>query len=161
MSNIITDIQVSGVTYSIQGSGGGTVSSAITSGDTNAVAGGAVYDKFDEVEQVTARALVELNDDISALTDSLSGYAESSAVTQEISAAVSGKTDTSAFTEHSGDTSIHHTSTSAVTSGSTSVITSGGVYEQLGGLKLVKLTQSAYDALSPNYDNNTLYVIVN
>ena len=31
----------------------------------------------------------------------------------------------------------------------------------LGGLKLFKLTQSAYDALSPNYDSNTLYVIVN
>ena len=29
----------------------------------------------------------------------------------------------------------------------------------LGGLKLVKLTQSEYDALSPNYDANTLYVI--
>lgn len=29
----------------------------------------------------------------------------------------------------------------------------------LGGLKLVKLTQSEYDALSPNYDVNTLYVI--
>ena len=41
--------------------GGGTVSSAITSGDTNAVAGGAVYDKFDEVEQVTAAALNTLN----------------------------------------------------------------------------------------------------
>lgn len=42
--------------------GGGEVSSAITSGDTNAVAGGAVYDKFDEVEQVTAAALNSLND---------------------------------------------------------------------------------------------------
>ena len=31
----------------------------------------------------------------------------------------------------------------------------------LGGLKLIKLTQSEYDALSPNYDSNTLYVIVN
>lgn len=29
----------------------------------------------------------------------------------------------------------------------------------LGGLKLLKLTQSAYDALSPDYDSNTLYVI--
>jgi hypothetical protein len=28
-------------------------------------------------------------------------------------------------------------------------------------IKVVKLTQSAYDALSPNYDSNTLYVIVN
>lgn len=31
----------------------------------------------------------------------------------------------------------------------------------LGGLKLQQITQSAYDALSPNYDSNTLYVIVN
>lgn len=31
----------------------------------------------------------------------------------------------------------------------------------LGGLSLVKLTQAQYDALSPNYDSNTLYVIVN
>lgn len=45
------------------------VSSAITSGDTNAVAGGAVYDKFDEVEQVTARALNELNEKINALIE--------------------------------------------------------------------------------------------
>lgn len=29
----------------------------------------------------------------------------------------------------------------------------------LGGLKLVKLTQAEYDALSPNYDNNTVYFI--
>jgi len=47
------------------GGGGGKVSSAITSGDTNAVAGGAVYDKFDEVEQVTAAALNALNDRLS------------------------------------------------------------------------------------------------
>lgn len=48
-----------------------------------------------------------------------------------------------------------------VISGSTNAVAGGAVYDQLGGLKLVKLTQSAYDALSPNYDNNTLYVIVN
>lgn len=29
----------------------------------------------------------------------------------------------------------------------------------LGGLKLKKLTQAEYDALSPNYDSNTLYVV--
>ena len=50
--------------------------------------------------------------------------------------------------------------TSAVTSGSTDVLTSGGAYDQLGGLKLVKLTQSEYDNLSTK-DNSTLYVIVN
>lgn len=40
-------------------------------------------------------------------------------------------------------------------SGSTYDITS----PDFGGLKLVKLTQAQYDALSPNYDANTLYVI--
>lgn len=69
------------------------VSSAITSGDTNPVQGGVLYDKFDEVEQVTAAALNNLSDNFD-------------------------------------------------------------------GLKLKKLTQAQYDALSPNYDNNTLYVII-
>lgn len=46
---------------------GVTPSSAITSGDTNAVAGGAVYSKFDEVEQVTARALIEVNNKFGGL----------------------------------------------------------------------------------------------
>lgn len=51
------------------------------------------------------------------------------------------------------------TITSAVTSGSTAVVTSGGVYYALNGLKLVKLTQAEYTALSPNYDSNTVYFI--
>ncbi len=50
--------------------------------------------------------------------------------------------------------------TSAVTSGSTDVVTSGGVYDQLGGMKIVKLTQSAYDALTTK-DASTIYFIVN
>lgn len=88
-----TGIEISGNVISATGGGGGTVSSAITSGDTNAVAGGAVYDKFDEVESVTARALIDVN-------------------------------------------------------------------EKFGGLKLVKLSQAQYDALSGSTDSNTLYVIV-
>ena len=82
----------------------------------------------------------------------------------------------SAFTAHTADTAIHVTTAqtaawdakqnaltidSTVTSGSTNPVQGGAVYTQLGGMKLVKLTQSAYDALSPNYDANTLYVIVN
>ena len=34
-----------------------------------------------------------------------------------------------------------------------------GLYDNFDGLKLKKITQSEYDALSPNYDANTLYVI--
>ena len=50
--------------------------------------------------------------------------------------------------------------TSAVTSGSTDVVTSGGVYDQLGGMKILHLTQAQYDQLQ-NKDNMTLYVITN
>lgn len=49
--------------------------------------------------------------------------------------------------------------TSAVTSGSTDVVTSGGVYDQLGGMKIVKLTESEYTALVTK-DDDTLYVVV-
>lgn len=103
-----------GVDIKLQDNLGSTVevSSAITSGDTNAIAGGAVYDKFDEVEQVTAAALNNINDRLS----------EDEEVTAAGLNAVNDKFD---------------------------------------GLKLKKLTQSQYDALSGNTDSNTLYVIVN
>lgn len=63
------DIYISkdGSDIKLQDNLGGAASSAITSGDTNAVAGGAVYDKFDEVEQVTAAALNALNDNFGGL----------------------------------------------------------------------------------------------
>lgn len=51
--------------------------------------------------------------------------------------------------------------TTAISSSSTDaqVPSAKAVYDQLGGMKIVKLTQSAYDALSPDYDSNTLYII--
>lgn len=111
---------------------------ALTSGNTNSQvpSAKAVYDRFSEDEEVTARALIDLQENkaessaLTAVQDSLSGYVQTSHVT------------------------------SAVTSGSTDVITSGGVYAQMGGLKLLKLTQAQYDALSGNTDSNTMYVIV-
>ena len=112
----------------------------------------------------------------------LSGKAESTAVTQEIAAAVSGKVDNATYTAYTAATEAVisgkaeatavtaiqdslsgyvQTSnvTTAVTSGSTDVITSGGVYEQMGGMKLVKITQTDYDNLQDK-DSMTLYVIV-
>ena len=51
--------------------------------------------------------------------------------------------------------------TTSINSSSTDsqVPSAKAVNDKLGGLSLVKLTQSEYDALSPNYDANTLYVI--
>ena len=61
---------------------------------------------------------------------------------------VTGKVDTSAIT-----TTITSSSTDA------QLPSAKAVYDNFDGLKLKKITQSAYDALSPNYDANTLYVI--
>lgn len=46
-----------------------------------------------------------------------------------------------------------------IISGSTNAVAGGAVYTNFDGLKLKKITQSAYEALSPNYDSNTLYII--
>lgn len=48
-----------------------------------------------------------------------------------------------------------------VISGSTNAVAGGAVYDQMGGMKILHLTQAQYDALSPDYDNTTLYVITN
>ena len=210
------------------------VSSALTSGDTNPVEGGAIYNVIADNELVIANALNALDVkklDVSAYTptssateiaDALalklniddfdtysatvytknetSGATELStefakhylkdetsskteiddALTEKLAIAdfnvysgaidtvlsnkqdVSGMTaytQTTAFTGHTADTTIHHTSTSAVTANSTDVLTSGGAYAQFGGLKLLKLTQSAYDNL-PVKDSMTVYIIV-
>lgn len=70
-----------------------------------------------------------------------------------------GTVDNTAFYVITDATAI--TTTSAVTSASTAVITSGGVYDQLDGLKLAKVTQAEYDLMvsGGTIDNNTLYVI--
>ena len=85
----------------------------------------------------------------SAITTALSGKVDNTtytAYTASTDAALSGKVDNSDVT-------------SAVTSGSTDVVTSGGVYDQLGGMKIVKLTESQYTALVTK-DESTLYVVV-
>lgn len=60
---------------------------------------------------------------------------------------------------HLVETSAVTTSMSS-TSTDTQVPSAKAVYNQLGGLKLVKLTQSQYDALQTK-DASTLYIIVN
>ena len=62
-----------------------------------------------------------------------------------------------AFTEHTADTTVHITSTEKVSWDDAARNASNAV-TALGGLKLVKLTQSQYDALQTK-DPNTLYII--
>ena len=69
-------------------------------------------------------------------------------------------------TDDNGIYNFHLVETSAVTTSMSSTSTDSqvpsakAVYDQLGGLKLVKLSQSEYDALQTK-DANTLFIIVN
>ena len=120
----------------------------ITSGGTNASPSIKLQDYIGSVETVTA------------ITPSNSGSTEPIAtkfvaenelvMANALNDLESRKLDASAYT-----------TTSAVTSGSTDAITSGGVYAQLDGIKIKKITQSAYDALvqAGTVDANTLYFI--
>ena len=63
------------------------------------------------------------------------------------------------FNFHLVETSAVTTSVSS-TSTDSQVPSAKAVYDQLGGLKLVKLTQTEYDALQTK-DSSTLYIIVN
>lgn len=67
--------------------------------------------------------------------------------------------DNDIYNFHLVETSAVTTSMSS-TSTDTQVPSAKAVYNQLGGLKLVKLTQSEYDALQTK-DANTLFIIVN
>ena len=89
----------------------------------------------------TAGDGIDITNDVISVT----GKADTSAVTA-IQDSLSGYVETSAVT-------------SAVTSGSTDAITSGGVYDQLGGMKIVKLTESEYTVLVTK-DDDTLYCVV-
>ena len=131
--SVINSVQISGTSYVLEDSGATRVVS-LTQQEYNDLPSSAK----------TANVLYNITD---AQGGDLSNYWTTAQTQSAITQAVSGKVDTSNVT-------------SAVTSGSTDVLTSGGAYEQFGGLKLLKLTQAQYDALSPNYDNNTLYVIV-
>lgn len=64
-----------------------------------------------------------------------------------------------ALTEHTADTTVHVTSAEKVSWDGAATNASNAV-TALGGLKLVKLTQSQYDALQTK-DASTLYIIVN
>ena len=129
----INSLQISGTSYVLEDSGATRVIS-LTQQEYNDLPSSAK----------TANVLYNITD---AQGGDLSNYWTTAQTQSAITQAVSGKVDTSNVT-------------SAVTSGSTDVLTSGGAYAQLGGLKLLKLTQQEYDSLLVK-DNMTVYIITN
>ncbi len=135
----------------------GVRKSIISATDTKYTAGSGIYISDDNVisatgggggggSSYTAGDGIDITNDVISVT----GKADTSAVT-EVS---------DALTAHTANT-IVHTTAAEKTSWNSAATNASNAVTALGGLSLVKLTQSAYDALSPNYDSNTLYVIVN
>ena len=112
----------------------------ITSGDVETMISAATSGytaRFEEDEEVTAAALNNLNDRVT----------EDEEVT---AAALNNLNDNKADASDVATLSENISTVSASTAANTTA---------LGGLKLVKITQSAYDALSTK-DANTLYIII-
>ena len=131
--SIIDSIQLSGNSYDVKDKSATTVV-ALTQAQYNALPSSAK----------TANILYNITD---AQGGDLSNYWTTAETQSAITEAVTGKVDTTAIV-------------TAITSSSTDsqVPSAKCVYDQVGGLKLVKLTQSEYDALLVK-DNDTLYII--
>ena len=140
----------------IQGGGGGsiTVDTSLDSGSTNAIANNAVTNNTlsGGVESDIALGVIRFwkNNGQVAL------YRRFGTINGK-HVMVNGTT---------GEPNFHLVETSAVTTSMSSTSTDSqvpsakAVYDQLGGLKLVKLSQSEYNALQTK-DASTLYIIVN
>ena len=115
MSNIISDIKLSGVTYQIEDSTAlHTLDDNVTSGGTNAVKGSGIYSAITAATAALAETVAQ---ELSAKTDNdtftaytaatdtvLGGKADTTAVTQAISEATSGKVDNDTYTAYTAAT---------------------------------------------------------
>lgn len=141
MGNIIDKIKISGTSYDLKDKNAPGVSGVTQ----------AQYDALPESAK-TSNTLFVITD---AQAGDLSNYWTSAETQSAITQAVSGKASQSDLETVSGQVAANTSDISTVSASTASNTTA------LGGLSLVKLTQSEYDALDPNYDSNTLYVIVN
>ena len=134
----------------------------------NGTADNARHNAF-EIRQ-NADIYITLNGQDVKLQDQLGGGSSYTAgdgidITNDV-ISVTGKADTSAVTEvsdaltaHTANTTVH-TTAAEKTSWNGAVTNASNAVTALGGLSLVKLTQAEYDVLATK-DSNTLYVIVN
>lgn len=208
MPNIITDIQVSGVTYQIQGGGGttytagrgiditndtisvslpisaGTGTASIAEGYNTQALGQYSHAEGERTKATGGRSHAE---GYSTEANGNSSHAEGySTIANNKSEHASGQYNVSSSASitfgDSGNTlfSVGNGTANNARHNAFEIRQNGDIYcsdgtndvklqdtitataantTALGGLKLVKLTQSAYDALSPNYDANTIYFI--
>jgi hypothetical protein len=156
-----------------------TVDTALDSGSTNPVENRVIYSKFDEVEQVTAAELNNINDKINTISGNAvtSGWVESEIQTSlgnyvdydsldgsvgylgyvkdnDVENAISGKVDTSTYNTYTAATDSRLSEDEEVTAAGLNALN-----DAFGGLKLMKISQTDYDNLQVK-DQNTLYVVI-
>jgi len=169
-----------------------TVDSALDSGSTNPVENRAIYNKFDEVEGVTARALNSINERLAEKQDTLvagSGITiENNVISSEgggldedflqatANALYDLKTEDDAINDKFDDYYNKQASDGKYATKSdvrntyynkeyiddkllAIAASLNDLNNNFGGLKLVKLSQAEYDALTTK-DENTLYIIL-
>lgn len=159
--SVINSIQVSGVTYSISGSGGGISSAECQTMIDNSISGkvntstitSSITSSSTDSEIPTAKAVYD-----AIPTGSTSGTPTVELTQAQYDALVTAGT-VSPNTFYIITDAVGANITSAVTNGSTDLVTSGGVYQQVGGLKLIKMTSQEYAAISGSADSNTVYII--
>ena len=156
-------ITISGNVISANGGGGGgiTIDPTLDSGSTNAVANSAITDGFNTY---TCRKNSE-NGEVRYFYFTTPSKPYGNVSLSNFS--INGRcplTKTNGTNDYIDKFSLVETSaiTTSMTSGSTDsqVPSAKAVYDTLGGLKLVKLTQLEYDALVTK-DPDTLYIITN
>lgn len=118
--------------------------------------------ELDNMEQAIAAALTVLDSRMDNMEEEAEDFAlqsdldileaEYSGFTASTTTALNSKLDSSAYTPVTID--------SALNSGSTNPVQNAVVTTAINAkANIVQLTQSEYDALSPNYDPNTIYII--
>lgn len=154
MGNFIDKIQISGTNYDLRDT------SAITIVDITQ----AEYDELPESAK-TENIIYNITD---ATPADISQYWTSAQTNSAITEATSGKVDTNTYTAYTAATDTvlgNKVETSAITTSITSSSTDAqvpsakAVYDQMGGMKIVKLTESEYTALVTK-NSDTLYVVI-
>lgn len=132
MSNYITDIQLSGVTYTLSGQSSGTSVVELTQAEFDAlVASGTVQSNtFYIITDSDVKYMTSAQTQ-SAITEATSGKVDSSSV---VSSVTSASTDSEIPTAKAVYDAIP-TVTNTITSGSNDAITSGAVYDALGDIE--------------------------
>ena len=155
-----TNITIVDNVISAEGGGSITIDPSLDASSTNPVANSAITNAINgKLQSVDFAATNWAGTGTTSLRKTVNG---SSYTNYAFVASINQKPILSSDYQYVNKFSLVETSaiTTSVTSSSTDtqVPSAKAVYDQLGGLKLVKLTQSEYDALATK-DSNTLYVI--